>query len=160
MIAAKVNNRKLKCKVTVKDNRQKKNTTSHERDYFKSSWINPTCDLDGKVNYCCSICYDKYTEVIPATGHKYVKVSQSIESFTGKSVIKNRCSKCDRKCKRYSGPLIDYKKAHIHCHCGMDFNDDEECEMHHFYAVMAIKIFVLSLNSFFDFSLDSAMLIV
>lgn len=140
VITAKVNGRKLRCKISVKDTRRKNSdtdTVTHKHDYFKSSWIYPTCDLDGEVNYCCSICYYKYTEVIPATGHSYVEESRGIESFTGKSFVKYQCTKCDRWYTQYPGPPIDYKKPHIHCHCGMDFNDIDEYSIHALYADLA-----------------------
>lgn len=135
IISVKVAKKTLKCKVVVKDTRKKNsNTTSHKHDYVKSSWFYPTCDLDGEAYYYCRICQDKYTVVTPATGHNYVEVSQGIESFTGKTMIKYQCAKCDKWHTQYPGPLIDYKKPHIHCNCGMDFNDTHEYDNHHMYA--------------------------
>lgn len=131
--AADGSKKKATCKVTVKNS----NNISHKHDYYKSSWFAPTCDLDGEENYCCSICYHKYTKVIPATGHNYVEVSKGIESFTGKSFIKYQCTKCDRQYSQYPGPRIDYKKPHIHCHCGMDFQDSNEYAWHCLYAALA-----------------------
>lgn len=122
VVSAKVNNRTYKCKVTVKD--------IHKHDYYKSSWYDPQCFLDGEVDYCCSICYNKYTEVIPALEHSFVKVSQGTEPLSGKTVVEYRCTKCKRSHKQYSGPLIDYKKFHLHCSCGMDFNSYYDFYIH------------------------------
>lgn len=132
VVSAKVNNRTYKCKVIVKD--------IHKHDYFKSQWHNPQCFLDGEVIYSCRICNDEYTEVLPALEHSFVKVSQGTESFTGKTIIKYQCTKCQIWYTQYPGPLIDYKKPHIHCNCGMDFNSidgEDGYTMHAFYGAVA-----------------------
>ena len=119
----------------MKDTRKKNsNTTSHKHDYFKSPWTDPQCDIEGEAYYYCRICPYKYTVATPATGHNYVEGSQGIESFTGKTTIKYQCAKCDKWHMQYRRPLIYYKKPHIHCNCGMDFNDKHEYDNHHMYA--------------------------
>ena len=128
VVSAKVNSKTYQCNVTVTD--------KHKHDYFRSSWHLPVCDLEGYIYYCCRICYDKYKVVPPPVEHNYVEVSQSVESTTGKSVTGYRCTKCDRTYRQYTGPRIDYKKYHLHCHCGMDFSNSEDHIMHSFYALV------------------------
>ena len=122
VVSAKVNNRTYKCKVIVKD--------IHKHDYRFSSGWESQCFLKGEKDYYCRICNHRYTKVIPALDHSFVKVSEGTESLSGKTVIEYRCTKCKRSHKQYSGPLIDYHKPHIHCSCGMDFNSDEDYYAH------------------------------
>lgn len=138
IIKAKIGRKTLKCKVIVKDKRKRTaKTVPHKHNYVKDSWYDPQCDLEGKIYYSCSICHKKYVEVLPALEHNYIYVSEGIESFTGKSFIKYQCTKCDRWYTQYPGPRIDYKKPHIHCHCGMDFNDSDAYSWHCLYAELA-----------------------
>ena len=55
------------------DTYKKEVINKHDHDYKVESSVDPTCTKDGSETSTCSICGDKVTKVIPATGHKWNK---------------------------------------------------------------------------------------
>ena len=65
------------------------------------TWVTdpePTCTKDGQRYYICSICGEKITETLPATGHSWSAWKTETESSCGKEGTMVRvCTKCGEK---------------------------------------------------------------
>ncbi len=53
-----------------------------------------TCTADGVTTYSCSVCGEKKTETVPATGHSYVQTSMEKANFSDNGNISYICSVC------------------------------------------------------------------
>lgn len=71
----------------------------HDHDYKVENTVDPTCTKEGSKTSVCSVCGDKVTEVIPATGHKWNKeyTIDKAASCTAEGSESIHCSVCDAK---------------------------------------------------------------
>ena len=59
--------------------------------------VYPTCTEEGMTVYLCNLCGDvKYTDFVPALGHKYEVEVESIPTPTKTGVLASKCTQCHR----------------------------------------------------------------
>ena len=79
------------------DTYKKEVINKHDHDYKVESSVDPTCTKDGSETSTCSICGDKVTKVIPATGHKWESdyTEDKAPTCTAEGSKSIHCSACD-----------------------------------------------------------------
>lgn len=65
-----------------------------EHNYTESSRLEPTCEIEGHIEYSCTICNDTYTKELPPTGHQLGN-EQTEYSCTSGGLVYAHCEKCN-----------------------------------------------------------------
>ncbi|MGN1113869.1 MAG: Ig-like domain-containing protein [Oscillospiraceae bacterium] len=84
---------------------QYNSNADHEHSYTSEVTKQPTCTESGIITYTC-ICGDTYTELIPATDHKYVTTVVK-PTYAAQGYTLHKCSVCEDSYKdNYTTKLI------------------------------------------------------